>query len=122
MFISAKRKENLKLVTDHLLKAADVKNISENTVVSNARHYHELEKVLEAINSVEQAFKTGYSFRSDSHRHPHSSPPYGRNHRRSWTHLTNCGREGFLGISVSESSFYYSRRNGNHSGYQEKEE
>jgi len=57
VFISAKRKENLKLVTDHLLKAVDVKNISESTVVSNARHYHELQKVLEAINSVEQAFK-----------------------------------------------------------------
>lgn len=59
VFISAKRKENLNLVSDHLLKAVDTGSIKDETIVSNARHYHELQKALEAINSVEQAFEQG---------------------------------------------------------------
>ncbi len=59
VFISAKRKENLKLVSDHLLKAVDTASIKDETIVSNARHYHELQKALEAINSVGEAFEQG---------------------------------------------------------------
>lgn len=59
VFISAKRKENLKLVTEHLLNAVDTSNIKDETIVSNARHYQELTKALEAITSVEQGFEQG---------------------------------------------------------------
>lgn len=59
VFISAKRKQNLKLVTDHLLRAVDAEQIQDNTVVSNVRHYHELKKVLDAILSIEQGFEQG---------------------------------------------------------------
>jgi len=57
VFISAKRRENLKLVTEHLLQAVDTDLISENTVVSNARHYQELKKALEAIQNIEEGFE-----------------------------------------------------------------
>jgi len=46
VFVSAKRKENIKLVVDHLMKAVDTGKLEDSTVVSNARHYNELPSFL----------------------------------------------------------------------------
>lgn len=59
VFISAKRRENIKLVTDHLLKAVDIGQFQDTTVVSNARHYHELKKALEALHNIGHGFEQG---------------------------------------------------------------
>ena len=59
VFVSAKRKENIKLVVDHLLKAVDTEKLEDSTVVSNARHYDELTKALEAVESIEKGFEQG---------------------------------------------------------------
>ena len=59
VFVSAKRKENIKLVVDHLMKAVDTGKLEDSTVVSNARHYNELTKALEAVESIEKGFEQG---------------------------------------------------------------
>lgn len=59
VFVSAKRKENIKLVVDHLLKAVDTDRLEDSTVVSNARHYDELTKAMEAVESIEKGFEQG---------------------------------------------------------------
>jgi tRNA modification GTPase len=54
IFISAKRKENINLITDSLLKSVNTEDITkDNVVVSNARHYEALSKILKAIQNVE---------------------------------------------------------------------
>ena len=59
VFVSAKRKENIKLVVDHLMKAVDTDKLEDSTIVSNARHYDELTKALEAVESIERGFEQG---------------------------------------------------------------
>lgn len=59
VFVSAKRKENISMVVDHLLKAVDTDRLEDSTVVSNARHYNELTKSLEAIENIETGFRQG---------------------------------------------------------------
>ncbi len=56
IFISAKRKENINLISDSLLKSVDTDRITDNTIVSNARHYEALSRSLEAIEDVEEGF------------------------------------------------------------------
>lgn len=57
IFISAKRKENINLISDSLLKSVNKDQISDNTIVSNARHYEALSKSLHAIEDVEEGFR-----------------------------------------------------------------
>jgi tRNA modification GTPase len=53
VFISAKRKENINLISEILTKSVNVEKISDNTLVSNIRHKEALEKVMEQIISIE---------------------------------------------------------------------
>lgn len=53
IFISAKRKENINLITDSLLKSVSINENSNNTVISNIRHYEALSKTLESISQIE---------------------------------------------------------------------
>lgn len=55
IFISAKRKENIELITERLVKAVGIKKINDETLVSNIRHYEALEKSDKALKNVKQA-------------------------------------------------------------------
>ncbi|MGM0613287.1 MAG: tRNA uridine-5-carboxymethylaminomethyl(34) synthesis GTPase MnmE [Bacteroidota bacterium] len=59
IFISAKRRENLKLITDSLLKSVDQDQLENDTVVSSARHHEALLKAYQAMESVESGMKQG---------------------------------------------------------------
>ncbi len=54
IFVSAKRKENIQLIADSLVKAVKKFTIQADTIVSNARHYHALKKTSEALSEVER--------------------------------------------------------------------
>jgi len=53
IFISAKRKENINLIIESLLKSVNTEKLESNTIISNARHYEALKKALEAMENVE---------------------------------------------------------------------
>lgn len=59
IFVSAKRKENINLISDSLLKSVDINRISDNTIVSNARHYEALSKSLKSIEEITLGFQKG---------------------------------------------------------------
>jgi tRNA modification GTPase len=59
IFVSAKRKENIQLIADSLVKAVKNLTLNADTIVSNARHYHALKKASEALFSVEKNFREG---------------------------------------------------------------
>lgn len=59
LFISAKRKENINLISDSLVKAVERLRIQTDTIVSNARHFHALKEALIAIEAVEDGFRQG---------------------------------------------------------------
>lgn len=59
VFISAKRKENINLVIDSLLRAVNVEGLSDTTIVSNARHHEAINKTLSALNGARQAIENG---------------------------------------------------------------
>ncbi len=59
IFISAKRKKNINLIANSLLKSVRETSISDKTIVSNTRHYEALTKALEAILNVEKGMKDG---------------------------------------------------------------
>jgi len=53
IFVSAKRKENINMITDSLLKSVDkADEEAHGTLVTNSRHYEALTKTAEAIQSV----------------------------------------------------------------------
>lgn len=54
VFISAKRKENINILTDKLFEIIDINNIEDDTIVTNARHYEALKHTLESINRINQ--------------------------------------------------------------------
>lgn len=54
IFISAKRKENINLIIERLLKTVRTTNIGDQTIVSNARHYHSITSTLNALNEAEK--------------------------------------------------------------------
>ncbi|HMM12509.1 MAG TPA: tRNA uridine-5-carboxymethylaminomethyl(34) synthesis GTPase MnmE, partial [Bacteroidales bacterium] len=56
IFVSARRKENIQLITDSLLKAVQRFAINADTVVSNARHYHALQRASASLALVQQQF------------------------------------------------------------------
>jgi len=57
VFVSAKRKENINLISDSLLKSVNTDIISDSTIISNSRHYEALTNTLQAINHVESAMQ-----------------------------------------------------------------
>lgn len=57
IYISAKRKENINLISENLVKSVSFENISDKTLVSNIRHYEALSKSLLAIKNIEEGFK-----------------------------------------------------------------
>ncbi len=61
IFVSAKRKENIHLITESLLESVKTSRIKDRTIVSNTRHYEALTNALEAIQNVEKGIKEGIS-------------------------------------------------------------
>ena len=61
IFISAKRKENINFISDSLLKSVSTDNITDDTIISSARHYEALSGSLEAIESIEEGFRNNIS-------------------------------------------------------------
>lgn len=61
IFVSAKRKENINLIADSLLKAVKRFALNADTVVSNARHYHALLKASESLQLVQKNLNAGIS-------------------------------------------------------------
>jgi tRNA modification GTPase len=57
IFVSAKRKENISLITDSLLRSVDIVNTGDKAIVSNIRHYESLSKTLSAIENIEEGLK-----------------------------------------------------------------
>lgn len=56
IFISAKRKENIHLIAESLLKSFKKKNVGD-VIVSNVRHYEALTKALKALKNIEKGLK-----------------------------------------------------------------
>ena len=61
IYISAKRKENINLITDTLLKSVATENTTDTTMISNIRHYEALVKTNDAIHQVEQGIANNIS-------------------------------------------------------------
>ena len=59
IFISARRNENIQLITESLLKSADVEKYDDNATVSNARHYEALTAIITSIENIEHGFLAG---------------------------------------------------------------
>jgi len=56
VFVSAKRKENINMISESLLKAISIDPEEDGVIVSNARHHEALSGVLEAIQSIDEGF------------------------------------------------------------------
>ena len=56
IFVSAKRKENISMISDSLVRVVSLDPEKEGVIVSNARHYEALTGVLEAIQSIDEGF------------------------------------------------------------------
>lgn len=55
VFVSAKRKENIHLLAETLVKKVKEKSISSDIIISNSRHYNALMSALDALRQVEKA-------------------------------------------------------------------
>jgi len=56
IFVSAKRKENISMISDSLVKAVTFETEKDGVIVSNARHHEALTGVLASIESIESGF------------------------------------------------------------------
>jgi len=61
VFISAKRKENITLLIDALLRSVNVTFNSDNAIVSNIRHYEALTKTRDALENIENGLNKNLS-------------------------------------------------------------
>lgn len=61
VFISAKRHENLNLITDRLLSVVESLNIEDGSTLSNIRHLEALSKTMSAIESIVEGFNNHLS-------------------------------------------------------------
>lgn len=52
IFVSAKRKENINLIIERLVKTVKTANIGDQAIISNARHYHSITSILNALNEA----------------------------------------------------------------------
>lgn len=57
IFISAKRTENINLITERLLNAVQINKLTDQTIVYNLRHFEALNNAAKAIEAVCQGFK-----------------------------------------------------------------
>jgi tRNA modification GTPase len=57
IFISAKRNENINLIMDSLVDSVKDLDLSDNSIVSNARHLGSLNKVAESIQTISEGFE-----------------------------------------------------------------
>jgi tRNA modification GTPase len=56
IFISAKRKENINLIIDSLLRSVEQGAIDSDTLVTNARHLQALQEALKAVETIAEGF------------------------------------------------------------------
>jgi len=61
IFISAKRKENINLIVDTLLRTIKSENIADRAIVSNARHYEAITRTLAALENAQQGLSDAIS-------------------------------------------------------------
>jgi tRNA modification GTPase len=61
IFVSAKRKENINLIIDSLLRSVEYGAINSDVLVSNARHLQELQQALKFAESIEEGFTINLS-------------------------------------------------------------
>jgi len=61
IFISAKRKENIHLIDESLLRTVRRHQISDDVVVTNTRHLEALQKSLNAVETVQAGIQQGLS-------------------------------------------------------------
>jgi len=62
IFISAKRKENIQMITDSLLRVVqDAPEESHGTLVANSRHYEAIAKTADALESVKKGIDDSIS-------------------------------------------------------------
>lgn len=57
LFISAKRNENINLITERLLDSVKMQNVVNETIVYNLRHYEALSQAGNAIENVREGFQ-----------------------------------------------------------------
>jgi tRNA modification GTPase len=61
IFVSAKRKENIHLIAESLLKSVRSEGLADNTIITNARHHSELTAALAAVGAVREGLDSGIS-------------------------------------------------------------
>lgn len=61
IFVSAKRKVNLEAIGEMLLRYVEERKVSENTLLTNARHYDIMRQILQDIENIEQGFENQQS-------------------------------------------------------------
>jgi len=61
IFISAKRKENINLITDSLIKKIESQTNYNNTIVSNVRHYEALINTLKSVEIIHSGIDNNIS-------------------------------------------------------------
>ena len=59
IFVSAKRKENIQLISESLVNAVKKLDVQSHTIVSNTRHLQALQQAQTALDSVEEGFRNG---------------------------------------------------------------
>ncbi|MGE5383347.1 MAG: tRNA uridine-5-carboxymethylaminomethyl(34) synthesis GTPase MnmE [Omnitrophica WOR_2 bacterium] len=57
LFVSAKRNENINLITERLLSAVQINEMNDQTIVYNLRHFEALNHAAHAIDAVCNGFK-----------------------------------------------------------------
>lgn len=61
IFVSAKRKENIHLLAESLLRTVKAANLSDTTIISNTRHLDALKNAFEAVESTHTGLVSGLS-------------------------------------------------------------
>ena len=59
LFISAKRKENINLLIESILKTVQAENLTDQTIVSNARHHEAIIRTLDSLKDAQCGFSSG---------------------------------------------------------------
>ncbi len=61
IFVSAKRNENIQLIMDSLLKSVDVDSLSDQTLLTNSRHYDALTRAQRSVKAIQSGLQNGLS-------------------------------------------------------------
>ena len=61
IFVSGKRRENIHLIAEHLVEITGKTSTTDQTIVSNSRHYEALQQALGAVGSVRGGLNSGIS-------------------------------------------------------------